>query len=95
MAMDNPFLQIYTTLEAVDKASAETLERIKNLESSRTAVADNPMTPEEAADFFNTTKVTIWAWEKKGIIKGYHLGNRKYFLKSELLAALTKRSQPA
>lgn len=60
-------------------------------QSQTAAEADEPLTPEEAAQLFKTSKVTIWSWEKKGLFKGHHLGNKKYFLRSELMAALTKK----
>jgi hypothetical protein len=56
---------------------------------------DEPLSPDEAAALFKTSKVSIWNWEKKGLIKGYHLGNKKYFLRNELMSALTKRGSEA
>ncbi|GAB4036702.1 helix-turn-helix domain-containing protein [Spirosoma gilvum] len=50
-----------------------------------------PISPEELCKRLDISKPTAWAWEKKGLIKGYHLGNRKYFIWQEIIAALTKK----
>nr|WP_288210132.1 helix-turn-helix domain-containing protein [uncultured Dysgonomonas sp.] len=41
----------------------------------------------EAANLFQVTVQTIINWSKKGIITKYKLGNRVFYLKSELLEA--------
>ncbi|MBD8348961.1 MAG: helix-turn-helix domain-containing protein [Prevotella sp.] len=41
----------------------------------------------EAANLFQVTVQTIINWSKKGIICRYKLGNRVFYLKSELLEA--------
>lgn len=41
----------------------------------------------EAANLFQVTVQTIINWSKKGIISRYKLGNRVFYLKSELLEA--------
>ncbi|WP_018620858.1 helix-turn-helix domain-containing protein [Spirosoma luteum] len=90
--MSNPFEPINARLTNLEALTLETLQLLrsgKNLAAS--PGADDPLTPDEAATLFRTSKVSLWSWEKKGIIKGYHLGNKKYFLKNELMAALTKR----
>jgi hypothetical protein len=56
---------------------------------------DEPLSPDEAAAFLKTSKVSLWSWERKGLIRGYHLGNKKYFLRNELLASLTSKGGAA
>lgn len=41
----------------------------------------------EAANLFQVTVQTIINWSKRGIISKYKLGNRVFYLKSELLEA--------
>ncbi|WP_101688938.1 helix-turn-helix domain-containing protein [Dysgonomonas massiliensis] len=41
----------------------------------------------EAANLFQVTVQTIINWSKKGIISKYKLGNRVFYLRSELLEA--------
>ncbi|UFH55517.1 helix-turn-helix domain-containing protein [Spirosoma sp. KNUC1025] len=49
-----------------------------------------PVSPEELCKRLDISKPTAWAWERKGILKGYHLGNRKYYLWDEVIAAMQK-----
>lgn len=46
----------------------------------------------EAANLFQVTVQTIINWSKKGIISRYKLGNRVFYLKSELLEAARQNS---
>lgn len=50
-----------------------------------------PITQSEAVEFLGKSRQTIVRWRKMGIIKGYLLGGRIYFFKSELLEALKKQ----
>lgn len=47
----------------------------------------------EAANLFQVTVQTIINWSKKGIICRYKLGNRVFYLKSELLEAAKSNYQ--
>lgn len=47
------------------------------------------LTREEACQFLNITKTTLWKLTKKGKYKSYGVGNRVLYKKSELLLALT------
>jgi hypothetical protein len=51
---------------------------------------EKPISQYEAAIFLGKSRQTIVAWRKKGIIKGYRLGGRLYFMRSELVAAFEK-----
>lgn len=46
------------------------------------------MTRHDVADLFSVSLVTIHDWNKKGILKPYKLGNRTYYLYSEILETL-------
>ncbi|WP_020599371.1 helix-turn-helix domain-containing protein [Spirosoma panaciterrae] len=91
--MQNPFEPINTRLTNLEALSLETLQLLRGHKatSPSTIEPDEPLTPDEVAKLFKTSKVTIWSWEKKGLLKGYHLGNKKYYLRSESMAALTKK----
>ncbi|GAB2605682.1 helix-turn-helix domain-containing protein [Spirosoma areae] len=54
-----------------------------------------PVSPEELCKRLEISKPTAWAWEKKGIICGYHLGNRKYFIWQEVMSSLKKAGESA
>lgn len=46
----------------------------------------------EAANLFRVTVQTIINWSKKGIINRYKLGNRVFYLRSELIEAARANS---
>lgn len=46
----------------------------------------------EAANLFQVTVQTIINWSKKGIISRYKLGNRVFYLRSELIEAARTNS---
>lgn len=54
-----------------------------------------PISPEELCKRLDISKPTAWAWEKKGVIRGYHLGNRRYYIWQEVMAAMQGRGQAA
>lgn len=39
---------------------------------------------DDLCTLFNVSKVTIFAWIKKGKLKAYHVGTRLYFKKSDI-----------
>lgn len=47
----------------------------------------------ETAEFFKVSLVTIHEWSKNGILKCYKMGNRSYYLKSELISQLMKSNR--
>jgi Helix-turn-helix domain len=51
---------------------------------------ERPISQPEAVEFLGKSRQTLVAWRKKGIIKGYRLGGRLYFMRSELVAAFEK-----
>lgn len=49
---------------------------------------EQPVTQKEAMKFLGQTRQSFFNLRRRGIIKGYKLGGRIYFYKSELRAAL-------
>lgn len=48
------------------------------------------LTREEASEHLKIDLSTLWRWTKQGLIISYGLGNRIYYKKSEIEAALLK-----
>lgn len=87
--MSNPFEPINARLNNLEALTLETLQLLRNRPA--TAHKNNePVSPEELCKRLDISKPTAWAWEKKGILKGYHLGNRKYYIWDEVIASLKK-----
>lgn len=70
-------------------------ERILTKETVPTShlEAEKPMSQPETIKFLGKSRQTLIKWRKNGIIKGYSLGGRVYYLKSELLAAIITQSE--
>lgn len=57
------------------------------------AQADELLTPKETAQLLKVSTVTIWDWCKRGILKKHTIGNQVRYLRSEVVAEVTKRSK--
>lgn len=49
--------------------------------------ADELLTPEETAQLLKVSKVTVWDWEKRGILNARRIGNQVRYLRSEVMAS--------
>ena len=60
----------------------------RNLPPANSAAPpDELLTPEETAKLLKVSKVTIWDWEKRGILNARRVGNVVRYLRSEVMAA--------
>lgn len=50
---------------------------------------DQLLTREETRDLLKVDLSTLWGWTKKGKLKAYGIGNRVYYRRNEVEAALT------
>ena len=79
---------------AIDRGCEKAIKKYRPVISDELPTpAQEPISPEELCKRLEISKPTAWAWERKNIIKGYHLGNRKYFIWQEILLALTKKGE--
>jgi phosphorylcholine metabolism protein LicD len=65
------------------KIDLEELKKELKKESS-----DEILSREETLKFLHIDSSTLWAWTKKGKVKAYGIGNRRYYKKAELLQSL-------
>ena len=89
------FEDLPSAVFALTKEVAEVKQLLKTAPAPTTAQPAEAIGSEELCRRLDISKPTAWSWEKKGIIAGYHLGNRKYFIWAEVLTALTKKASPA
>lgn len=55
---------------------------------SNSAPLDELLTPEETAKLLKVSKVTVWDWEKRGILNARRIGNQVRYLRSEVVGAV-------
>lgn len=71
------------------------LKRIASIPVADKPEPDELLTPEETAKLLKVSKVTVWQWEKVGILKKHHIGNQVRYLRSEVLNAVLKSQKAA
>ena len=49
--------------------------------------AERFLTKKEVAAMFSVTEVSIWDWERKGLLTGYRIGNLVRYKHSEVVAS--------
>ena len=74
-----------------NEVSAEVIQqlRLNNAIPTQIENLDGLLTREEAAGYFHISLPTLNHYTKSGVIKGYRLGNRVFYKRSELDAALS------
>ncbi len=65
-------------------------ESLKDLLKSfvRQKENDDLLSREEAYKFLKIDSSTLWAWTKKGKVKAYGIGNKRYYKRNELLQCI-------
>ncbi|WP_298266056.1 helix-turn-helix domain-containing protein [uncultured Lutibacter sp.] len=59
----------------------------KELQSKK--FTEELLTRDAACKFLKIDSSTLWSWTKKGKVKAYGIGARRYYKRSELLECLT------
>jgi excisionase family DNA binding protein len=67
---------------------SENLNKFKKEFLSKEA-DDELLTRDQTAEFLQVDVSTLYLWAKKGKIKPYGIGKRRYFKRSELIESLT------
>ena len=75
--------------ELADRVADKLLIKIKQyLDELYSKETDVYLTRQETANFFKINIATLWHWTKKGKLKSYGIGNRRYYNKQELIEIL-------
>jgi len=69
---------------------AEALHKQALEDGKKAKEAEEYLTPQKVADMFGVSLVTIWDWDRKGILSPHRLGKRKYYKKSEIEKVLNE-----
>ncbi|AMO20737.1 helix-turn-helix domain-containing protein [Flavobacterium columnare] len=77
-------LQFQELLKETVKAELQELKASLKEENQ-----DELLTREETYQFLKIDSSTLWEWTRKGKLKVYGIGNRKYYKKREVLDCLT------
>ncbi|GGE25567.1 helix-turn-helix domain-containing protein [Psychroflexus planctonicus] len=88
------FVQITTDelAKLIDQKISDNLNNFKKEFLSKEA-DDELLTREQTAEFLQVDVSTLYLWAKKGKIKPYGIGKRRYYKRSELIECLTQIRQ--
>ncbi len=75
-------------VDLINEGVKTQLERFKKELQTQTA-NDDLLTREQTCELLQINASTLWHWQNKGKVKGYGIGNRRYYKRSELLESLT------
>jgi predicted DNA-binding transcriptional regulator AlpA len=81
--MENPFLAIEKRLQSIEGY----LIRLEPSTPSPISPEEKFLDQKQVAELLQISGVSVWQWEKKGLLQSYRIGNLKRFKLSEILEA--------
>lgn len=86
--MGNPFTEIAERLHNIEGLLLNLDERlITTAPPAPVGEAERFLTKKEVATVFGVSEVSVWDWEKKGLLTGYRIGNLVRYKYSEVMAS--------
>jgi len=76
--------------ELIEKISQKLQVQIDQLRAEFANPSTDLMTSKEVCEFLQIDHSTLWAWCKKGKIKKYGIGKRRYFKRGEIIESLVR-----
>jgi excisionase family DNA binding protein len=85
LKIPNPFQVLLDELSSIQSK----IDELKKSLSQSTKIPPEEvfLTQKETAQLLGVSTVTLWAWERKNLLKSYRIGNLKRYKKSEILAS--------
>lgn len=86
MTMDNPFEILGRRLNRIEDLILQ-VQKNPNETEKTISGTDTYIDQKRVSELLDVSTVTIWDWEKKGLLKSYRIGNLKRFKLSEIMDA--------
>ena len=80
MATINPFDAIEERLHGIE----DTLQQLINKPEPAPPDTEKYLTTEQVCKILSVSRVTLWNWEKAGILQSFRIGNLKRYKKSTI-----------
>ncbi len=93
MSNEKIILEGITKTELVHELANTFKELLTNTEPKKQEQKDSFMTRQQTADFLSVSLVTLWKWDKKGILKPHRIGNKTLYKESDILNCLSKENE--
>ncbi|CAG5067976.1 hypothetical protein DYBT9623_00704 [Dyadobacter sp. CECT 9623] len=84
--MDNPFEILGRRLNHIEELILKS-QKSETVNSESDKLGEAYIDQKKVSELLGVSSVTIWDWEKKGLLLSYRIGNLKRFKLSEVLAA--------
>lgn len=83
----NPFEILNKRLESIESNVSTIIRRTAPSKPTQTPSDQKFLNQKEVATLLGISTVSVWQWEKKGILQSYRIGNLKRFKLDEILEA--------
>lgn len=92
MLSNNQVVQIQgisydTLLSNFKEIVKDEVKKLSQIKTDTAEAQDRYIDTKDVCDLYDVSTVTVWEWEKKGLIKSYRIGNLKRFKLSEIMAS--------
>ena len=81
------FNEMPEAMASILQTQSQILEALQNQKHEQPS-GKEVLNTQEASEFLSVNRTTLWKWEKDGKVKSYGIAGRKFFKRSELVAAL-------
>ena len=83
----NPFEALEKKLEIIQASILE----LTNKPTPETKQPEKYLTVDQVAEMLSVSRVTLWSWDKKGILESYRFGNLKRYKLSDIEKMMNDR----
>jgi len=89
-AVSNPFALLNERLDRIEKLLTD--RPVQEVEPPHQPTDETDLlTPKETAELLRISIPTLWRWQKKGKVKCYGIGGKRYYKRSEIVESLTEK----
>lgn len=82
--INNPFAQLLDEVRNLQISFDKLDARLSEKHQIKTETGPELLTTDEVCDLLSISRVTVWHWEKKGILRSIRLGNLKRFRRADI-----------
>lgn len=80
MANNNPFDTIDQRLQVIEEA----LHQLINKPDHPPPITEKYLTTEQVCEILSISRVTLWSWQKSGIIQSFKIGSLRRYKQSDI-----------
>ncbi len=89
--INNPFVQLLQEMQNLQISVNKLHETISENHKMKPEAGPELLTTDEVCRLLSVCRVTLWHWEKKGILRSVRMGNLKRFRRKEINDMVDKK----